>query len=63
MYTVEKVFSFTDGVNGNTVALRKKEDYYLISVNKANGSSFEFYLHEIAMSDMFKAIKEMTNFV
>lgn len=63
MLIVNKTYRIVDDKNDTLITIEKDGGTYRWNVKNADGDALGFTLTEINMSDIFKAIKDMTNFV
>ena len=64
MFIVNKTYRIVDDENDTVINIEKDNNsYYHWKVKNADGDELGFVLTDLNMSDIFKAIKDMTNFV
>lgn len=63
MLIVNKTYRIVDDKNDTLITIEKDSGKYRWNVKNADGDELGFVLTELNMSDVFKAIKDMTNFV
>ena len=63
MLTISKIYRIVDDKNDIRITIEKDGDTYRWKVKNADGDELGFVLTDLNMSDIFKAIKDMTNFV
>jgi len=63
MLTISKIYRIVDDKNDTRITIEKDGDTYRWKVKNADGDELGFVLTDLNMSDIFKAIKDMTNFV
>ena len=64
MLIVNKTYRIVDDENDTVINIEKDNNsYYRWEVKNADGDELGFVLTDLNMSDIFKAIKDMTNFV
>ncbi len=63
MLIVNKTYRIVDDKNDTLITIEKDGGKYRWNVKNADGDEFGFVLTELNMSDIFQAIKDMTNFV
>ena len=63
MLIVNKTYRIVDDKNDTTIMIEKDGGKYRWNVKNADGDEIGFILTEPNMADVFKAIKDMGNFV
>lgn len=63
MLIVNKNYRIVDDGNDTLITIEKDGSIYRWRVKNADGEELGFTLTELNMSDIFRAIKDMTNFV
>jgi len=63
MLTISKIYRIVDDKNDTRITIEKDGGIYRWEVKNADGDELGFILTELNMSDIFQAIKDMTNFV
>ena len=63
MLTISKIYRIVDDKNDTRITIEKDDGIYRWEVKNADGDELGFTLSEPNMSNVFKAIKDMTNFV
>ena len=63
MLTISKIYRIVDDKNDTRITIEKDGGIYRWVVKNADGDELGFVLTDLDMSDIFKAIKDMTNFV
>ena len=63
MLIVNKIYRIVDDKNDTRITIEKDGGIYRWVVKNADGDELGFVLTDLNMSDIFKAIKDMTNFV
>ena len=64
MLIVNKTYRIVDDENDTVINIEKDNNsYYHWKVQNADGDELGFVLTDLNMSDIFKAIKDMGNFV
>lgn len=63
MLTISKIYRIVDDKNDTRITIEKDGGTYRWVVKNADGDELGFVLTDLNMSDIFKAIKDMTNFV
>ena len=63
MLIVNKTYRIVDDKNDTRITIEKDGGIYRWAVKNADGDELGFALTDLNMSDIFKAIKDMTNFV
>lgn len=63
MLTISKIYRIVDDKNDTLITIEKDGGKYRWNVKNADGDELGFVLTELNMSDIFQAIKDMTNFV
>ena len=63
MLTISKIYRIVDDKNDTRITIEKDGDTYRWKVKNADGDELGFVLTDLNMSDIFKAIKDMGNFI
>ena len=63
MLITYKTYRIVDDKNDTLITIEKDGGIYCWRVKNADGNEIDFALTELNMSDVFQAIKDMTNFV
>lgn len=63
MLTISKIYRIVDDKNDTRITIEKDGGIYRWEVKNADGDELGFALSEPNMSNVFKAIKDMGNFV
>ena len=63
MLIVSKVYRIVDDKNDTLITIEKDGGTYRWKVKNADGEEIGFTLTDLNMSNVFKAIKDMSNFV
>ena len=63
MLTISKIYRIVDDKNDTRITIEKDGSVYRWEVKNADGDELGFTLSEPNMSNVFKAIKDMGNFV
>lgn len=63
MLIVSKVYRIVDDKNDTLITIEKDGGTYRWKVKNADGDEIGFTLTDLNMSNVFKAIKDMSNFV
>lgn len=63
MLTISKIYRIVDDKNDTRITIEKDGGICRWEVKNADGDELGFVLTELNMSDIFQAIKDMTNFV
>lgn len=63
MLIVSKVYRIVDDKNDTLITIEKDGGTYRWKVKNADGDELGFTLTDLNMSNVFKAIKDMSNFV
>lgn len=63
MLTISKIYRIVDDKNDTRITIEKDGGTYRWEVKNADGDELGFTLSEPNMSNVFKAIKDMGNFV
>ena len=63
MLIINKTYRIVDNENDTVINIEKDGYIYRWKVKNADGDELGFVLTDLNMSDIFKAIKDMTNFV
>ena len=63
MLIINKIYRIVDDKNDTLITIEKDDGVYRWRVRNADGDEVGFALTDLNMSDVFKAIKDMTNFV
>ena len=63
MLTINKIYHIVDDKNDTRITIEKDGGIYRWEVKNADGDELGFTLTDFNMSNVFKAIKDMGNFV
>ena len=63
MLTISKIYRIVDDKNDTRITIEKDGGIYRWKVKNADGDELGFTLTDSNMSNVFKAIKDMSNFV
>lgn len=63
MLIVNKTYRIVDDKNDTAITIEKDGMNYRWKATNADGDELSFVFTELNMSDIFQAIKDMTNFV
>lgn len=63
MLTINKIYRIDDDKNDTLITIEKNGGTYHWKVKNADGDEIGFTLTDLNMSNVFKAIKDMSNFV